>query len=226
MKFKDLLIATGLSLGSLLSENIYAQEIVNVDKPIEKPVETEREIIKPSLEEIIGLLKESHHSIFAQEIKNGDIKKFEYTRQTAPEDFYRFLNGNFQNKIVFVYLHWDEETKKKNIWGKTSTFDERLAAGSATIFLYTMLNLRKSNSDVGFLFLELRDFYEEENWKRLYNSFNNKLTGFTSYIEFILDDKTMNYKFSDITESSMREPKIILEWISDLVTDYRKRVSK
>jgi len=223
MKLKDLLLATGLSL-SLLTKSIYAQEVAKAGKPLENIIETE--IIKPSLEEIAELMSKFPQEVLKPTIDKGYIKKFEYTRQTTSKDFYKFLNSNFQNKIMFIYMHMDEDTVKKNIWGERSRFDKRLGAGSATIFLYTMLNLRKSKSDIGFLFLELTDFHGEENWKRLYNSFNNKLTGFPSYIEFILNDKTMNYKFSDITESSMREPNVILEWISDLVTDYKKRTSK
>lgn len=223
MKLKDLLLATGLSLSPLI--NNYAQEVANVDKPIEKTIETEREIIKPSLEEITEYLKKDHNEILQSAINEGILKKFDYRRQTSPEDFYRFLNSNFQNKIVFVYMEPDEETDKKNIWDEKSTFDERLSAGSATVFLYTMLNLRKSNSNVGFLFLELSDFYGEENWRRLRMMVNNKLRGgFPSYIEFIKEKD--GYRFGGLTGSSQRDPETILEWIEDYVEDYRKRTSK
>ena len=186
-------------------------------------------LIKPSLEEITEFLSKNHNEILEPEIKADRIKKFPYTRQTKPEDLYEFLNKNFQNEIVFVYFDGNDNTKnivKRNTRGKDTkaTYDERLSAGSATIFLYTMLNLRKSNSDVGFLFLELTDFYGGENWAVLHAMFNNKLNSFPSYVEF--KHVKGRYEFNHITESSQRNPELILEWIGDFVEDFRKRTTK
>ncbi len=186
--------------------------------------ETKPGIITPSLEEITGFLSKNHNTILEPEIENGRIKKFEYKRQTRSDDVYSFLNRNFKNKIVFVYLEMDNKTDNKNIWGKEATGDERLASGSATVFLYTMLNLQKSKTDVGFLFLELTDFYGDENWNRLKALFDNRLKTFPSYVEFIREEG--NYEFEDIKDSSMREPELILKYIKILSKHYAKESLK
>ena len=87
-----------------------------------------------------------------------------------------------------------------------------------------MLNLQKSKTDVGFLFLELTDFYGDENWNRLKALFDNRLKTFPSYVEFIREEG--NYEFEDIKDSSMREPELILKYIKILSKHYAKESLK
>ena len=158
---RDFLISTGTGLVSLLFGR---QTIAN-----------EQEIVMPPLEEITRLLPRTPQEILDPAIVKGGIKKFSYTHKTKPEEFYEFLN-RFDKQRVFGFIFYDDLTddknkKYKNFWmdGKGN---EETASASAIVFLYLSKNLK--GKDIGFFFLELKDFYGEENWRELYKIFNIK----------------------------------------------------
>ena len=114
-------------------------------------------LVLPTLEEITALMSKEPKDILKPAIERGEIKEFEYTRQTKPEDVYKFLRKEFHNKIVFVYLCTNEEDNLYDPEVDTdgTTLDRRYGRGPAITFLYTKLNLEKVNPDVGFLFFEI-----------------------------------------------------------------------
>ena len=86
------------------------------------------------------------------------------------------------------------------------------------------MNIKNKNHNVGFLFIELRDFYGQQNWDRLKDSFKKELY-FPCFLEFVRKDDG-GYELNDIVKAGTKNPKIILRWIDSLVEDYRKRTSK
>ena len=125
---RNFLISTGAGLVSLLFERqITAEE------------QGTKEIIMPSLEEITKLLSQPYNEILGSLVKEGKVKKFEYTNKTTPEEFYKSLKL-LENNLIFGYF-----TTGKNVDAKIINNDQELNSGSAIIFLYTLLNLKKSN---------------------------------------------------------------------------------
>lgn len=184
----------------------------------EIPEQEEAKLILPTLEEITALLSKTPQEILEPSVKRGLIKKFGYTRQTTTEEFYRFLNDGFNDQFVFIFADTDMDTIKKNKGFKT----DNLNAGAAIVFYYSAKNLQ--NSDVACIFLEFTDFYGEQHWNRAKLTFQNRLEGLPSYVEFVR--KNESYIFADITGTSLRDPEKILKYIPLYVDDFRKRTSK
>ncbi len=175
------------------------------------------EIIKPSLEEIASLMRKDPDEILKSAIEKGEIKKFEYTVNTRQEEFYKILNG-FDNATVFVYLDCDESTVngiKRRIGG------EQADSGAALSFLYIIKNL-SGKADVGFLFLELKKFSGDVNWRELNTIFKTRPIEFPSYVEFVRDS-TGNYRFNDICGCGVKSPDKILKNIEWGIEEYSKR---
>ena len=203
---RNFLISTGAGLVSLLFERqITAEE------------QGTKEIIMPSLEEITKLLSQPYNEILGSLVKEGKVKKFEYTNKTTPEEFYKSLKL-LENNLIFGYF-----TTGKNVDAKIINNDQELNSGSAIIFLYTLLNLKKSNSDVKFIYIEINDFYGEENWRELLGLFDRKRIDFPSFVEFKYDNG--RHRISDVVLAGTKNPKLISVWIDGLVKDYRKRSS-
>ena len=176
-------------------------------------------IVLPTLEEITALMSKEPNEILKSAIEKGEIKKFEYTRQTAPEDFYEFLNKKFKNKVVFVYLCTNEEDNSYDpeVDVNGSTLDIKYGRGPAITFLYTKLNLEKENPNVGFLFFEIININGEDDWRRLHNLFNVRRMGIPSTAEF--KKTSEGYELVDIADTGFKEPSKILRHIK-LWVDY------
>jgi len=216
MKLINLLLV-GLSFNPLVNENLYSQD--KVEKPLDIEVE-DKEVIKPSLEEIAELLSKTPQEILQPSVDIGLIKKFEYTKQTKPEEFYKFLKG-FDNKIIFGVVYIDRKTFKRNPDFLTSegTHDSKVSSASAIVFNYINRNL-ENNSKVGFFFLELNDFYGEESWRRLYKTFNIKSLDIPSWAEYKKEGE--NYKLIDFGSAGIL-PEDIGKYIELNVKEYSKK---
>ncbi len=207
---RDFIKVLGYSgLGLLLYNNILKTE--------ENPTREETKLILPTLEEITEMFSKTPQEILGPAINDDLIKKFRYTRQTTIKEFYRFLNENFKENIVFVYIN-----ANKNSFENKGFRITPLSAGAAIVFYYSAKNLQ--NSDVACIFLEFTDFYGEQHWNRAKLTFQNRLEGLPSYAEFVR--KNENYVFADITGTSLKDPEKILKYIYLYVDDFRKRTSK
>lgn len=203
---RDFLISIGAGLVSLLfGRRIIAEE---------------QEIIKPSLEEITELLPKWPQIILQPAVEKGEIKKFDYTNKTTSEEFYKFLD-RFSNERVFGFLHIDNLTVRKNkdhwIKGK-STDDLNVSSASAIVFLYLSKNLKKE--DIGFFFLNLKDFYGIENWRELRKIFNSKGLDIPSFVEYVKEKG--KYKLIEIGSCGLF-PEDIIKYIKLNVEEYSKR---
>ena len=225
MELKEILLAAGLGLSPLFtSQNIYAQEVAKVEKPAIENAVVESEIIKPSLEEIARLIEKFPAEILKEEINNGNIKKFEYTRQTTNNDFYKFINKNFNNRVLFLYVATDDPLClriERDRWAKESTFNQKAISGAAISFLYINKNLQERNKDVGFLFFELKDFRGDEMWAKVKKLFNWDRVEFPSYAEFNKDSRG-RYKFEKIGGCGVKSPNKIHESINWGIDRYTK----
>ncbi len=225
---KKTIVFLGLGgLASLLVENNLDAEEVSLKEKEKTGISLLKEtlIIKPTLEEITTLLSKEPIEILQPAIERGEIKKFEYTRQTKLEDFYKFLKENFQQRIIFVYLVTDKSTdsniKIAGLSTEKATFDRQFGSGSAIAFLYTNLNLKNTSSDVGFLFLEIKDFYGKDNWAKLNGIFNRNGLEFPSIVDFVNDGQ--KYNFAGINEAGFKSPGVINENLKMWVDYYSKK---
>lgn len=177
-------------------------------------------IVLPTLEEITNLMSKEPVEILKPAIDKGEIKKFEYTRQTKPDDFYGFLRKEFQNKIVFVYLCTNEKDAfyDKGVDTINSTHDNSFGRGPAITFLYTKLNLEKVNLNVGFLFFEINNIHGGE--KGLLDLFNVRRMGIPSTAEF--KKTSEGYELVGIADTGFKEPDKILKHIQ-LWVDYSSK---
>ena len=178
----------------------------------------EENITLPSSEEIKELLLKSPREILQLAIKEGSIKEFVYTRQTTPNDFYKFLN-KFDNQRVFGFIYPDKLTYEKTDWTEgVGTGDERIGSASAIVFLYLNKNLK--GKDIGFFFLELKDFYGEENWRKFRKIFNIKGISIPSLAEYVR--KEGEYKLIEIGSCGLF-PEDIHKYIKLNVEEYSKK---
>jgi len=208
-----------IGLLSILPFNTYAQDNLAMSEKrqeIENSEGLQKKIIKPTLEEITNLLSQHHSKILE---RNNKIKKLGYINESSPEELYKFLKENFQNKILLAYVNGDDQTQNKNIWCKDSTFDERLSAGGAIGFLYATINLH-SNLDIGFLFIELKNF--TGNWNEVGKLFNTKDLGFPFIAEFKMGNSG-NYIFIELACCSTDQPEHIYKNIDLLVNEYSQK---
>jgi len=179
-------------------------------------------IVLPTLEEITALMSKEPSEILKPAIERREIKKFEYTRQTKPEDFYKFLRDNFQNQIVFAYICGDIDTGKTKEFDdtKNSTYDMAFGSGAAITFLYTQMNLKNRTSGVGFLFIELKVFHGTKNWAGLMNLFNVRRMGIPSVADFKRTSE--GYELIGIEDTGLKEPNKILKHIKSWTDYYSK----
>ena len=226
MELKEILLAAGLGLSPLFtSQNIYAQEVAKVEKPAIENAVVESEIIKPSLEEIAKLIEKLPAEILKDAIEKGDIKKFEYTRQTTNNDFYKFINKNFNNRVLFLYVATDDPLclRERERLAKGSTLNLKGFSGAAISFLYISRNLKQRNKDVGFLFFEEKGLYGDGDWQRLARLFSlTDIIEFPSYAEFNKDSNG-RYKFEKIDGCGVKTPEVILRSINGVVNYFSKR---
>lgn len=216
---KKYLNSTIISLLGILPFNTYAQD--NLAMKSEEIVEqSSKRIIKPTLEEITTLLSLHHSKILEEGIKNWGIKKFEYKNKSSPEELHKFLRENFKNKILLTYVNGDDQTQNKNKWA-VNTSDESLSAGGAIGFLYASFNLN-NNQNIGFLFIELRDFLGD--WNRFSKLFNiePKSLGFPFIAEFKRNSNG-DYIFAELALCSTKTPDKIYKNIDLLVDEYSKK---
>ena len=228
MNGKTIILLSLSGLASLLVENNLVAEGNNINKNREASSSlSEETIIKPSLEEIITLLPKTPQEILQPAIEKRDIKKFEYTRNTKPEDFYEFLRKKSKEDMVFVFLYYDEATKTRkentNFWESksvTTLKDRKVSSGSAITFLYINRNLMNRNKNIGFLFLELVDFYGLDNWHRLCKLFSSDSISFPSWAEFVKGKD--NYKVKEIGSAGILSEEIV-KYIELNVEEYSKK---
>lgn len=180
--------------------------------------EQEIKIIKPSFEEIATLLQKSHQEILQPAVAKEEIKKFDYTNKTKPEEFYEFLN-RFNNERVFGFVHIDEKTFDKNpdLQYSEGTHDLKVGLASAIVFLYLSKNLKKE--DIGFFFLNLNDFYGIENWRGIYRIFNIKKLSIPSFVEYVKEKE--KYRLVEIGSCGLF-PEDIEKYIKLNVEHYSK----
>ena len=207
------MVFLGLSgLASLLVENNLNAEEYKLKE------NKETQIIKPTLEEITTLLSKTPQEILEPAIKGGGIKKFEYTMNTTPEDFYKFLNNQKGNNKIFIFLYLDQTTPIKNNWKRFSGRD--VSSASATVFYYISINLRKRGIDYAYVFFEIVDFYGRSNWEKLHKMFNVNEIDFPSWAEFV--KRKDNYKLNEIGSAGILSEDII-KYIELNVEEYSKK---
>ncbi len=152
-------------------------------------------------------------------IERGDIKKFEYTRNTNADDLYKFIK-EIGGEYIITFIYRDKETAKKNTFEKdNNSYGVEVSSASAITVLYMALNL-KHHQGVRILFFVFQDFHGKENWEKISRLFRVKELSFPSWAEFIKENN--GYILKEMSAGGVL-PKDINKYIELNVKEYLKK---